>query len=68
VSALSCPSGGSLFVRTQGIIRQGWGEALKKAQGVSKVVTLKRGASRWPEVEGWWYGLANQGLDVANER
>lgn len=30
-----------------------WGEALKKAQGVSKVVTLKRGASRWPEVEGW---------------
>ena len=28
-------------------------EALKKAQGVSKVVTLKRGASRWPEVEGW---------------
>jgi hypothetical protein len=44
-----------------------WGEALKKAQGVSKTVTLKRGASRWPEVEERWCRLADQGLGVANE-
>jgi hypothetical protein len=43
--ALFCPD--RFIVRPRrAVFGRVWGEALKKAQGVSKVMTLKRGAAR----------------------